>query len=516
MSIQAKFGVLLTLFGLTVVVSLGMALWSVTLLQRELAEPLAGSAAALDSLGRLKRNVDARLLLTERAPRPIDSDRSSEGSPPATEAARMGASSPDLADEARRILKDLRRDRGQIARVGVNAMRTLERRLHAATNLVETSDENDVSDRREAARALRETRHLIERIETRVLEDAELAVDHGQSIRSRLVMILGLTFASAALIWALGMILIRRWLIRPIRALRTAAQRISAGDFEHRIPVEGRDELAQLSAEVNHMAGTIVKMQEERVERERLAATGEMIRRLAHNIRNPLAGIRGLAEVARADLDHDPELRQSQERIISTVDRFEQWLADLLYSTSPMTLRAERRDVRPWLKSVVDAHRAMAGTFDVTLEFDADRAPTEAVFDPRHLEQALVAILTNAIEATPGGGRVRIKAKLHDPERRWETRIEDDGPGVPPDLAKRIFSANFTTKPGGHGIGLAAAQQVVRSHGGELFVEQSSENRRGAVFVVRLPIQPPDLTPEDAANNHHAGVADGQNSHHRG
>src|SRR5262249_25264293 len=149
-----------------------------------------------------------------------------------------------------------------------------------------------------------------------------------------------------ALVGALGFSLLHRWVLQPVARLRTAAARIGDGDFAHRVLVRpggpGRDELAQLSTEVNHMAGLVRAMQDERVERDRLAAAGEMVRRLTHNLRNPLAGIRGLAEITRGDLPPAAdELRENQERIIATIDRFEHWLSELLSATSPLTVQLE-------------------------------------------------------------------------------------------------------------------------------------------------------------------------------
>jgi len=99
-------------------------------------------------------------------------------------------------------------------------------------------------------------------------------------------------------------------------------------------------QLAQLASEVNHMAHMVKTLQDERVESERLAAVGSMVRRIAHNIRNPLAGIRGLAEITRNELAQDEELRENQTRIVAAVDRFERWLKQLLDATRPQIGRA--------------------------------------------------------------------------------------------------------------------------------------------------------------------------------
>jgi signal transduction histidine kinase len=241
------------------------------------------------------------------------------------------------------------------------------------------------------------------------------------------------------------------------------------------------------------------------VERERLAAVGEMMRRLAHNLRNPLSGIRGLAEVTRDEVRDSPDLRDHQERIIASVDRFERWLSDLLSVTKPLAVLPEPARVEPLLTGLVDAHRPMARQKDIVLELDMASAPAEACFDPRHLEHSLVAILTNAIQASPAKTTVRVTARSVD-AGAWEVRIADQGPGVPPEIVDKVFNAYFTTKKDGNGIGLAVAQQVVRAHGGRITIERglngSVETRGigpGATFVVRIPVRPPSVPDPDSS-----------------
>jgi signal transduction histidine kinase len=305
--------------------------------------------------------------------------------------------------------------------------------------------------------------------------------------------------------------------MRPVGRLRAATERISQGDFAHRIPVDGRDELAQLSSQVNHMAATVLRMQDERVERERLAAVGEMLRRLSHNIRNPLAGIRGIAEIAHRRLEAESPLREHMERIVKTVDRLDIWLRDLLRSSSPLDLRPEPVEIGPWLVGMLEAHRLVAATKDVHLEVCVDEAPREATFDRRHLEQAVAALVTNAIQASSAGGSVRVSVREREGEPGWVVEVADEGPGVAAEHLEEIFRPHFTTKPDGTGMGLAVAHQVVHGHGGNIHLDpgsgasgNGSTASHGAIFRVELPFEPVRPTgPPDT----HGGVGD-ENSRH--
>lgn len=499
MSIQRKFAILIGLIGLSVVVTISAALWAVSTFQRELSDPFQATATVLDHLDDMKRSLtagNAAMLQLSGAE--------------ASQSERLRR----LADSLDNSLSLLLADDASRRRLGVGAIRTLEVRLDRAVEDLRSAASGAMSETEEARRLANEDAVLIQRIENRLLADAQRAVSHGEVIWRQMLVVMGFAFLLAVMTCALSLILVRRWILRPIRALRRAAVRIGAGDYEHRIAVHGHDEFARLSAEVNDMAGLIDEMQRERVEKERLAAAGEIIRRLAHNIRNPLAGIRSLAEVARAESPPDSDFRATQDRIIGTVDKFERWLKELLQSTTPLRIEPAPHEIQPWLASIADSHRALAESRSVRIELTTDDAPKRATFDDRHLEQALVAILSNAIEVSPEGAEVRIEAgRTGD---LWMIRIRDHGPGIAPEFVEKVFAANFTTKPDGHGIGLAVAQQVVRGHQGRIFVEPpvGAESGSGASFVVELPIEPPTVEPSEDSGEHLNGVISGENSHH--
>ncbi|MGE3110041.1 MAG: PAS domain-containing sensor histidine kinase [Phycisphaerales bacterium] len=333
---------------------------------------------------------------------------------------------------------------------------------------------------------------LIERTEKQVLGNYNLSLDYASRVQRGLALWLASVMLFGLLLGVLSVVLLRRWVQRPVAALRDAAAIIARGELTHRIPVHGRDELARLSAEVNHMAEMVHLMQEERVERERLAAIGSMVRRLVHNVRNPLAGIRGLAEVTRLDTPKGSDHRDNLDLIVSTVDTFERWLNELLSVTNPARINPQQTNIREWLRSVVEVHRPMAQSKGVQIVVSDADAPSFAELDPVHLDHALAALLSNAIEASPEQSVVRVEVCSSSPEKEWEITVSDEGSGVEPDVAARIFEPNFTTKRHGTGMGLAMAQQVVRSHMGKIRLETENSHReslQGARFRIVLPVR---------------------------
>jgi signal transduction histidine kinase len=321
---------------------------------------------------------------------------------------------------------------------------------------------------------------------SQVYQQGQAKFDEVNQTQGRVVSILVGNAVGGTLLIALGVYFVRRWVLRPVGDLREAAKQIALGKFDYRIKPRSHDELGHLAREVNQMAGTIVEMQTQLVEQERLAAAGEMVTRLAHNIRNPLAGIRGLAETTITLHAGDEEVVGSQQRIINTVDRFEKWLRDLQQSVSPLKLNLQNVKIGDLLEGVVTALSPMFDRRGVKVEVLIDPLVREVHLDSLHFEQAVVALITNAVQASQAGQLVQVLVgPASDAPGRWRFTVEDHGVGIPAELRKKIFLPYFTTKPEGNGIGLAMANKVVRLHGGDLAVE--SEVGRGSRFHATLP-----------------------------
>ena len=283
-----------------------------------------------------------------------------------------------------------------------------------------------------------------------------------------------------------GLMLFRKWVGLPVADLRDATREIGAGNFEYRIKPRAKDELGDLAREVNRMSETIRSMQIRLVEQERLAAAGEMVTRLAHNIRNPLAGIRGLAEATVASNTEDQDTVECQRRIIGTVDRFEKWLRDLQQSVSPMELNLQEVEIEKLADNVVTALRPMLDRRQVDVHVEIDPAVNVVKIDALHFEQAVVSLITNAVQASQAGQEVKLRVEPEsDSEDRWCLSVEDEGTGIPEVIREKIFTPYFTTKPDGNGVGLAMVSKVVKIHGGQVLLE--TEVGRGSRFTAVMP-----------------------------
>jgi signal transduction histidine kinase len=517
MNLQRKFMVLLGLFGLTVAIGLGVAFAFGNLLARELVTPFQSTTTLLLKLSALKHTTgeQTRMLPGPRRDEPgaeyVTPSRNPEsqsGVPGAHESVDPGT----LSDVWKRYAEvRARRDLELEAlvsdplfgeRIGASTARGLREQTEEARSLADRwFQTGDIATGIRAGEAHFLLHEIIERAEAKVLEDAKASLAFGESLqRSHNIVIISGVVAAGLMI-VLGTLLVRRWISRPVERLRVAAERIAAGDYAHRVTVETSDELGQLGNEVNEMAALVAKTQADAVERARLASTGEMVRRLAHNIRNPLAGIRGLAELTIKRLPANETVREDQAQIVQTVDRFNNWLKDLLEATSPLDIRPHRTKIAGWLEEIAASHQPLARMRSVTVVIDSSHAPPTARFDAKHLEHALVAILTNAIQASPANSTVTMTSREIAGGTVWEVAIRDQGPGIPPEISEKVFRPYFTTKADGTGIGLAVAQQVVKLHDGAISLETvTSGPNRGTTFFVRIPIVDSDSSVVDISH----------------
>ncbi len=478
MTLRAKFSLLLAVMAVAIVAIVGTAIGAFALLSQTLESPFRDAVRSLSALHELDLALQQRRELL----------RSGAAKSDATAAVVKLRRLAKRANDAVETLQAV--EAGDAGQGFDDALITsLPQKVQTLFQLSEATLRTGEAPAARIEQTDAELTQFVQRLRARVDEQSQAAAEFSASLRAALLLALALELLAAAVIGYLVLRYLDKWIVTPVGQLREAARRLGEGDFTHRVPVEGKDEVAALGAEVNRMAGLVLEMQEARARQAKLAALGEMSRAVAHNIRNPLAGIRALAELTRAELNGDTELADRQSRIIDTVDRFDGWLREMLRSTSSQPTPLV--EVAPWLEAVVKARQSSANTRQVRIVLDAADAPAKARFDPARLEHVLESLLTNALDASPPGGEVRCVAGQDGSV--WWIRVEDDGPGVPEHVRDRIFEHGFTTKASGSGVGLAMALQIVRAHGGDLQLDPpgAPERTRGAAFTIRLPVNGP-------------------------
>lgn len=226
---------------------------------------------------------------------------------------------------------------------------------------------------------------------------------------------------------------------------------------------------------------TLKAMQEKVVRNQHLARIGEMGATVAHEIRNPLAGMKGALQImAGGQLEAD-EQRRVLEEIQGLIERISQTVEQLLRYARPISLRPERFILRNMIESVCMG-RIPPVPEDVKVSIDcADTLYLHA--DPRLLRQVLENIWANACQAVCHGGCIAWQA-LEDNDVT-ELRLSNDGNPIPDEILPRLFEPFFTTRVEGSGLGLAVSQRIVEAHDGKMYIENRGES--GVTVVVRLP-----------------------------
>ncbi len=227
---------------------------------------------------------------------------------------------------------------------------------------------------------------------------------------------------------------------------------------------------------------------QERVGREdRMAALGRVAASVAHEIRNPLGAIEGFGILLERDLKESPNLLRLASKTVYAARQLNSVVSNLLSYTrevrvdlAPCDLAGLVEDALEFVKPMADDRKAEI----VLLPVEGPRP--EALADRRQMNQILINVMMNAVEACPhrGGGRVSIACSLSKDGRSAYIDVSDNGPGVPEGLKKRIFEPFFTTKDGGTGLGLSLCQRIVEAHGGT--ISETGAEGRGARFVIEL------------------------------
>lgn len=485
MRLRTKLSIVLAMLVFTLAANVAISVWSIRFLERELSLPLHSVQSVMHRLHDMKRAGEGEIDL-------ISASLSSSGS---LSSSTTSTQLREIERSVKQLLDELESLPGVMLRSGITAVDNLhERSKHINTLNTRWFESGAPTDAQELIERI-DTRHeLIERIEGRILEDARLAADFGDSLRARMYSIILVTLVGALTISVLMVLYIRRWIISPIEHLREGAQRMSMGEFGVPIEVHTNDEMGQLGDEFNRMGVLIQEMQAQKIESERLAAMGEMAQRTVHNFRTPLAGIRALSETTLEELDPGSDLCDFQSRIIATVDRFELWLQEMLRASAPLELTIASFEPSQLIESAVDAHRSAAESKGQSLNLSIDSTPESAHGDAHHLDHAITAVLSNAIEFAPDSSPVEIKlGQLNEGGLcYWTLRVSNTGPMIPPDLHRSIFRPYFTTRQSGTGIGLAMTHRVITQHHGRIDVESplNAAEMTGCAFTIRIPVHP--------------------------
>jgi len=251
--------------------------------------------------------------------------------------------------------------------------------------------------------------------------------------------------------------------------------------------------IAPLCTEEGETSGMVITFQdltdvralEETSRRQdRLAAVGRLAASIAHEIRNPLAAMRGSIQMLRAEMDGDTEQAQLMEIILRESDRLNKIVADYLNYARPRPAELKEADICVLVR---DTFKLMRNSSELseghTLEEDLPNRPALVTGDGEQLKQVCWNVARNALQAMPDGGTLRISLKEVD-GNRWRLGFTDTGRGMTPEQVERLFEP-FTSTTGGTGLGLSIVYQIIRDHNGTINLR--SRQGSGTTITIELP-----------------------------
>ncbi len=316
----------------------------------------------------------------------------------------------------------------------------------------------------------------------------------------------------------------------PVHKLTLGTQEISKGNLDYRIAARSNDEIGRLASSFNQMAdelkrarneltlwaqtleGRVAEKTEElrrahanMVQMEKMVSLGKLASTVAHELNNPLEGVLTYAKLLKRMVKEGVQTSETVEEIQSELSiiadetaRCGNIVKNLLLFSKQKVGEFVEADIRVAIErslNLIDHHLKI---HNISLETDYQREPLMLFCAPQQIEQALLAIVINAIEAMPEGGALKVEAHHFAATDAIHITISDSGIGIPDDALPHIFEPFFTTKENGKGtgLGLAVVYGIIERHGGT--IEVQSKYHGGTTFTLLLPRTPhqaPDITP---------------------
>lgn len=294
--------------------------------------------------------------------------------------------------------------------------------------------------------------------------------------------------ASGALALAAGALLVflvSTTFTRPLGRLVAGVQALEQGDFAFPLAVRGRDEVSDLTAAFTRMRGTLLETQRKLLEAEQQATIGRMASTISHDLRHPLTAILAYAEfLSERDLTADQRKDCFQEIRIAVNRMLDEINALLGFSKERAAMHAVHMRVDEIVDRAIKGVKALPEFASVAISYDGD-AECAGWFDPAKLERVLLNLIMNAAEAVcPDRGRIDVTCRTS--ARGTEIRVADNGPGIPPEIADRLFQPFVSWgKEKGIGLGLAAVHHIMQQHEGAVSVEGTGPG--GTTFRLFFP-----------------------------
>ncbi len=310
-----------------------------------------------------------------------------------------------------------------------------------------------------------------------------------------------------SLVCILVSLLLSRQIARPIIQTAEASRKFASGQFDQRISYSGQDEVRTLAESFNSMAeklailieslkqkeaslqkayNDLLHTKQQLVQSEKMAAIGELVTSVVHEMRNPLSSVKLNFQIIGRTLGKEGALHEHYTIGVNQIAQLERMFSSLLDYSKPITLEMAPFELNAVIQESICQLAPHCGANVIELEGFDDSLPL-VLGDPEKIQQVVVNLVKNAIEAAGPEAKIRIavKALKTAEDKRLVVEIQDNGPGISEQDLKRIFQPFFTTKRKGTGLGLSIVKKIMEAHGYPISVS----SREGAGTVVTLELQ---------------------------
>jgi len=279
-------------------------------------------------------------------------------------------------------------------------------------------------------------------------------------------------------------------LTRPVKVLVESARKLKGGDLDHRVAGLS-DEFGEVAASFNEMADSLKEQMHKMQRTEQMVVVGELAAGLAHEIKNPMAGIKVAMSVLPEEAYISSEDKEVLQKVVAEITQLEGLMKSFLNFAKPQKPRLETVNVNQMLNTTLTFHlkhqsigAGGSGKIEIVKEF-GELPATQA--DPTQLQQVFLNLFLNALHAMPHGGELGVRTSLAEDGETIRIEISDTGSGIREDLIKKVFQPFFTTKPKGTGLGLAISRQLIEQHDGTIAV--ANRPGGGVLFTILLPVK---------------------------
>ena len=307
-------------------------------------------------------------------------------------------------------------------------------------------------------------------------------------------LVMLVTGSGAVIIAAVVLVVLAHWVQQPLIELQQKIARLREGDFTVRASfAERNDEIGDLGRDFNEMVrqlreSTVTVEQAHRTQMshaEHLATLGELAAGLAHEIRNPLAGIAGVIDVIGRELPASSPNREVWKDVQEEIRQVQKILNELLDYARPKPPHFTAADLNATAEHAVNLARQQVLSRPIRISLVKAPGLPPVEHDAAQMQQVLLNLLLNATQAIEGAGSIELSLRAADDAA--VVAVSDSGRGIDPDHLANIFRPFFTTKGQGTGLGLSLAHRIVEAHGGR--IEVTSEPGKGSRFTLWLPLR---------------------------